>query len=167
VLAVLGAIAALGVLAAGGMPAPATAVAAGTPRCTTAGLDIWLNTAGNGTAGSIFYNLQLTNLSGHACTLSGYPRVAAVNLAGRQIGRESSREAVQKARVLTLKNGASAIAVLRIVDAANFPAAACREVTAAGLRVRPPGQRASRLVPFPFRTCSRTRIATLAVRAVQ
>jgi len=144
----------------------APASAAGTPRCATSGLDIWLNTAGNGAAGSIFYSLELTNLSGHACTLVGYPGVSAANLGGRQLGSAAGREASQT-RVVTLAAGASATATLRIVEAGNFPAPACRQVTAAGLRVYPPGQTSSRLVPFPFQTCSRAGPRVLAVRAVQ
>jgi len=58
------------------------------------------------------------------------------------------------------------MAVLRIVEAGNFPASACREVTAAGLRVFPPGQTASKVVPFPFQTCSRAGQSVLSVRAV-
>ena len=27
-------------------------------------------------AGSVFYKIKFTNLSGHACTLRGFPRVA-------------------------------------------------------------------------------------------
>src|SRR4029079_9392733 len=59
-------------------------LAGGTPRCTTAGLVVWLNTQGSGTAGSTFYQLKFTNLSGHACTLTGYPGVSGVNLAGHR-----------------------------------------------------------------------------------
>jgi hypothetical protein len=37
----------------------------------------------------------------------------------------------------------------------------------AGLRVYPPGQTASNVVPFPFRACSRTGQSNLLVRAMQ
>ncbi|MDQ6778933.1 MAG: DUF4232 domain-containing protein, partial [Actinomycetota bacterium] len=56
--------------------------AASTPKCATSGLVVWLNTQGNGAAGSIFYALELTNLSGQTCTLNGYAGVSAVDLAG-------------------------------------------------------------------------------------
>jgi hypothetical protein len=32
------------------------------------------------------YYLEFTNLSGHACTLAGYPGVSAVGLSGGQLG---------------------------------------------------------------------------------
>jgi hypothetical protein len=56
--------------------------------------------------------------------------------------------------------------VLRIVNAANFTASACREATAAGLRIYPPGQAGSKLIPFPFKVCSRTGVNVLSVRAL-
>ncbi|HWX97325.1 MAG TPA: DUF4232 domain-containing protein [Solirubrobacteraceae bacterium] len=142
----------------------ATGAASATPSCSTSGLVIWLNTSGSGTAGSTYYSLYLTNLSRHRCTVRGYPRVSAVNLAGGRIGRAATRETVRKPSSVRLLPGATATAVLRIVDAANFPSSSCREVTAAGLRVYPPGQTASKLVPFPFKTCSRAGTANLAVR---
>jgi hypothetical protein len=151
---------------AAGASLAATGRASAAPRCSTSRLVIWLDTAGNGTAGSIYYKLHLTNLSRHSCTVRGYPGVSAVNLAGRQLGRSAMRETVQKPGVVTLAPGATATAVLRIVDAGNFSAASCHEVTAAGLRVYPPGQTASKLVPFPFKACSRSGVANLSVRAL-
>jgi hypothetical protein len=140
--------------------------AAATPKCTTSGLVIWLNTVGNGAAGSIFYKLYLTNLSGRSCTLRGFPGVSAVNLAGHSLGRSAARESFQKPTTVTVGRGATAQAVLRIANPGNFPASACREVIAAGLRVRPPGRVSSKVVPFPFNTCSGSGVGNLSVRAV-
>jgi Domain of unknown function (DUF4232) len=66
-----------------------------------------------------------------------------------------------------LANGATASARLRIVDAGNFSPAACHPVTAAGLRVTPPGQSKSKLVPLPFATCSSAAEHTLSVAVVR
>jgi hypothetical protein len=139
---------------------------AAAPSCLTSGLVIWLDTAGNGAAGSVYYNLYFTNLSARSCRLRGYPRVAAVNLAGRQVGRAARRESVGKPTTVTLQRGATAAAILRIVDAANFTASACHEATAAGLRVYPPGQARSKMIPFPFKACSLTGVSVLSVRAL-
>lgn len=68
---------------------------------------------------------------------------------------------------MTLSNGASATATLRIVQAGNFPASACRQTKAAGLRVFPPGQSNSKVIPFPFEACSRSGPVYLSVRAVR
>ncbi len=161
-------IAALALAPASAAPASVAARTVATRRCETSGLDIWFNNeGGGGTAGSIYYKLQLTNLSGHACALSGYPGVSAVDLSGRQIGRVARREAFQTPHTVTLATGASATAVLRITEAGNYSASLCHEVTAAGLRVYPPGQTSSKLVPFPFQACSGTGPAVLSVRAFQ
>jgi len=146
--------------------ASGAATAAGTPRCATSGLVIWLETQGNGAAGSIFYNLDFTNLSGHTCTLVGYPGVSAVNLAGQTLGSAASRDNAHAPVVVRLANGATARAVLRIVEAGNYPASICHEVSAAGVRVYPPNQTASKVVPFPFSACSRSGPAFLSVRVV-
>jgi Protein of unknown function (DUF4232) len=139
------------ILAVGGVPAAAIT---GPPRCRTASLVVWMKTEGSGAAGSIYYQLQLTNLSGRACVLSGYPGVSAVSLSGRQLGRSATRQSGEKAHTLTLKNGASATATLRIVEARNFPANICRPVAAAGLRVYPPDQKTAKSIPFPFEACA-------------
>lgn len=148
-------------------PAASTA-AAGPPQCQTSGLVIWSNNgAGGGSAGSVFYKIRLTNLSGHPCTLKGFPQVAAVNLGGEPIGAPAQHEAGQKPKAVRLANGATADAQLRIVDSANFSPSACRPVTAAGLRVTPPAQSESKLVPLPFTTCSRAAQRTLSVAVVR
>jgi hypothetical protein len=141
-----------------------SASASGAPQCKTAGLVIWLqDEPGGGTAGSIYYKLELTNLSGHACTLRGYPGVSAVALDGRQLGGGSSHEASRSPRLVTLADGGEASAVLRILDAGAI--SGCRPAIAAGLRVYPPGQRASKVVPFPFEACSRAGESNLVVGA--
>ena len=147
----------------GSLAAPSPA-----PRCATSGLVIWLDTrSGGAAAGSVYYALELTNLSGHACTLRGYPGVSAVDLSGRQLGSASSRDPAQAPRSVRLAHGASAVATLRIADALNYRAQRCRRQTAAGLRVYPPGQTASRVVPFPFLACSRAGPRFLSVRVVR
>ena len=142
------------------------AQAAASPACSTHGLVIWLNTQGSGTAGAIYYRVQLPNLSGRNCTLVGYPRVAAVDLGGNRIGDGSMRFVSHKPTVV-LHRGASASFVLEIIDVGNFPASRCRQVTAAGLRVFPPHSNASKVIPFPLQGCSRAGVGFLAAQAVQ
>ena len=144
-----------------------TAGSATPPLCQTPGLVVWLNTQGNGAAGSVYYTLELTNLSGHACTLNGYPYVYAVTLAGSTLGSVGSFDHVHQTATVTLANGATAKSVLRIVQAANFPESACHRVTAAGLRVYPPNQTRATRIPFPFDACSRKGPVVLSVQAVQ
>ena len=157
--------AAVSVASAAGASPRARATSA--PACRTAGLVVWLDTQGNGAAGSIYYTLEFTNLSGHSCTLRGYPGVSAVNLAGGQVGVAARRDPAYAPHTVTIAARASATATLRIVEAGNFPPSTCGPVTAAGVRVYPPNQTASRVVPFPFAACSHHADGVLSVRAVR
>lgn len=164
-LARLGALALVGGASAAGVLAAASsqAVAAGSPPCQTSGLVIWLDTQGNGTAGSIYYTLNFTNLSGRRCTLRGYPGVSAVNLHGGQIGRPATRDTFRRVRTISIRNGGTATTSVRIVDSGAI--ANCGMVTAAGLRVFPPNGHTARTIPFPFGACRNTSV--LSVRAVR
>jgi Protein of unknown function (DUF4232) len=154
-------LASLAVISAG------TAVAS-TPHCATSGLVVWLtNSPGGAAAGTDYLDLEFTNLSGHACTVSGYPGVSAINLAGQQVGSPAARNPQHSATTITLANGATATVVLGIVDVGNFPSSRCHSVTAAGLRVFPPNETASKVVPFPFGACSRTGTNYLTIEAAQ
>ena len=126
------------------------------PPCKSSGIDDWLDTNGSGAAGTTFYHLEFTNLSGHACTLQGFPFVFAVNLSGHQIGNRAVFSHAFPANVVTVGNGKTIHAVLGIVDAGNFPTSACKPVTAAGLKVFAPIgiNEVGRIVPFPFSACS-------------
>ncbi|HTW13147.1 MAG TPA: DUF4232 domain-containing protein [Solirubrobacteraceae bacterium] len=138
--------------------------AAATPSCATSGLVIWMDTQGNGTAGTIFYTLEFTNLSGRTCTLRGYPGVSAINLSGGRVGSAASRLTGHAVKTVTLGKGATATATLGAVDTGALPN--CRMTTAAGLRVYPPNQTASRTIPFPFPACANSGPAFLRVAPV-
>jgi hypothetical protein len=158
---------------------PTLSSAAVAPACTTANLDVWLNTTGNGAAGSSYYNLNLTNLSSHSCTLFGYPGVSAITQAGIQLGSSAGRDAQHASTRVTLASARTAkgfetstarntaTVILQIAVAENFPASVCSPITAAGLRVYPPGQKESTVVPFPFVACAKAGPQFLHVEAVQ
>jgi hypothetical protein len=153
------------------VPAAALASTAGasapasTPGCATSGLVVWMNTRGVAYAGGHYYTLNFTNLSGHTCTLRGYPGVSAVTLTGRQIGSPAGWGNAHPGTV-TLANDATATANLQASDPANFgtkcflpgpkpsPAHPGKLPVAAGLRVYPPNQRASKVIPFPIAACA-------------
>jgi hypothetical protein len=140
---------------------------AATPGCAAQALDVWLNTQGGAAAGTTYYKLEFTNLSARACTLHGYPGVSAIAANGRQLGSPAGRNPAHPSRTVTLAPGASAFAVLQISDAHNFQPAACRRVTAAGLRVYAPGTTGAKTVPFPFLTCAKTGTVTLHAQSVE
>lgn len=139
--------------------------AAATPACSSSQLVNWLDTSPNGTAGTIFYELQFTNL-GNRCTLRGYPGVSAVSLSGKQLGSPATRVTGIKLKTITLKRGATVKAALGIVDTGAIPSSQCKAVTAAGLRVIAPNTTGSTVIPFPFSTCSATGRSSLTVRPV-
>jgi hypothetical protein len=154
-------------MGAGALFASSPAVAASTPPCQTSGLVVWLNTNANGAAGSLFYTLNFTNLSGRRCTLRGYPGVSAVSRRGRRLGRAANRNNFHKVKTISIGDGGTASTMVQIYHAADFPASRCQPATAAGLRVFPPNQSASKTVPFPFPACSTTRLSILTVMAVK
>lgn len=140
---------------------------AATPPCAPRALDVWLNTHGGAAAGSTYYKLEFTNLSARTCTLRGYPGVSAIGASGRQLGSPAGRNPAHTSRTVTIARGGSAVAVLQITDAHNFPPASCRLVTAAALRVYAPGATQAKTVPFPFLTCAKTGPVTLHAESIQ
>ncbi len=147
--------------------ATSAADAAATKACAASGLVIWAGEEpGGGTAGSVFYRIEFTNLTTTTCTVSGYPKVNAVDLKGRRIGAPATHEPGKKARKVTLAPGKSASATLRIVDALNFPANKCKVTTAAGLRISVPGGSGTKIAPLAFETCTRAASKTLSVAPV-
>jgi Protein of unknown function (DUF4232) len=148
------------------MREPSPAPAASTPRCATPGLVVWLDVPpGNHYAGGAAYYLEFTNLSGHACTLRGYPGVSAVTLSGRQLGSPAGWSTPATTTV-RLASGATATADLQIADPAGYgnrcllpppwqqPWRHGTLPAAAGLRVYPPNQFASKVIPYPFPACA-------------
>jgi Domain of unknown function (DUF4232) len=137
----------------------APAVTASVPACPTARLVVWMNNE-QGAAGTFYSNLNFTNLSGHACTLRGHPGVSAANLGGARVGTPAGWGNPGNARLRTIRlaNGATATAVLAVTDVYNYPASVCRRVTSAGLRVIPPNQFTSKLVPYPIGACTTSQV---------
>jgi hypothetical protein len=148
--------------------APAAAPApTATRACAASGLVVWAGPEpGGGAAGSVYYRIEFTNLSTATCTLSGFPKVNAVDLKGKRVGAFAAAEPGKKATKVTLAPGQVAAAQLRIVDALNFPADKCKATTAAGLRVGIPGGSGNKVAPLAFETCARATTKTLSVGPV-
>src|SRR5262245_29056572 len=154
----------IAVVAAAVAAVPAQGAPSAPPKCATSRLVIWLG-PGEGAAGTTFLPVRFTNLSGHTCTLRGFPGVSAVKLNGQQLGSAAAHDD-GGVHTVTLASGHTAEATLGIAQAANFTASACGLTTAAGLRVKPPNQTASTVVPLVFNACSHTGPAYLHVRVV-
>ncbi|MGI8712024.1 MAG: DUF4232 domain-containing protein, partial [Solirubrobacteraceae bacterium] len=135
-----------------------------TSVCSTSALKVSLGSA-NGTAGTTFYPLKFMNTGKLGCTLHGYPGVSAVTGSGKQIGSPASQIS-SSYRTVTLLAGKSASAQVGIVEAGNFSSSQCAPVTAAGLKVFPPGQGKAVTIKKSFSTCSSTTVISLTVRPV-
>ena len=140
-------------------PTPASAAA-----CPTRSLSVTAGSA-EGAAGSVYQTLEFTNISRVTCTLYGYP---GVSLAGgkpvSQIGPAATESHQAPRRLVTLAPGAAASAVLRIVQAANFPPAKCHPVKAGYLQIYPPNQTTPVYLPYKAQACAKpVQILTIGV----
>ena len=135
-----------------------------TSSCATSSLKVSLGPA-NGAAGTVFYPLKFVNTGKLGCTLRGYPGVSAVTGSGQQIGSPASRIS-SSYKTITLLSGKSVSAVVGIVETGNFDPSQCAPVTAAGLKVFPPGQSKAVTIKKTFSTCSSTTVISLTVRPV-
>jgi Protein of unknown function (DUF4232) len=106
---------------------------------------------GNGTAGSIYYELKFTNTSMGDCTMTGYPGVIATNGMG-DVGQSATR-AMGTSETVTLAPGDSATAQLQYKEAATTEMG-CDPVEATGLNVIPPNRFDPVHVPFSNQVCS-------------
>ena len=123
----------------------------------------------NGAAGTIYYNLDITNGSSSTCFLQGYPGVSLVSAgsdAGSQIGADAKRDAVTPSRQIVVAPGQTAHAVLGVTEAGNFPASKCNLVTAHWLKLFPPDQTVALYAPFTVQTCASTSLATMRITAI-
>ena len=131
-----------------------TAVAV--PACTAADLGAWVAVdQGNGAAGSIYYPLQFTNLSRHACAMRGFPGVSAIDRNGHQLGSPAGWSHVIPSRTVVLAPGATAHTILRYSDVEVSSAPGCHPTFGTfELRVYPPGQYHATYAAFDFEVCS-------------
>jgi len=169
-------------VAAAGLATTSAAVAATSapsaavmPRCAATvdggpgpGLAVWVAAdQGNGAAGTIFYPLEFTNLSGHTCSLYGFPGVSAIDRHGRQLGSPAGWES-QTPHTVILAPGATAHAVLAYHNAVVGAAPGCHPVdTAFDLLVYPPDQRTAGHAFFSLTVCSHTGPVYLNVGPIQ
>jgi hypothetical protein len=130
--------------------------AASVPACTAFGLGAWIAVGqGNGAAGTIYYPLEFTNLSGHTCKLFGFPGVSAVNGQGHQLGSPANWEHTSAPHTVTLAPGATAHTILAYHDAVVTTEPGCDPVnTATLLRVYPPGRHTATDAEYDLQSCS-------------
>jgi hypothetical protein len=124
------------------------------PPCATAALRVSVGGA-NGAAGSIYYPLEFTNISGGPCVMYGYPGVSFVSApGGGELGGAAVRNSTFTPALVTLAPGAVAHASVQVVVAQNYPVSVCKPVTAHWLRVYPPGQYVPLYASLTAATCT-------------
>lgn len=142
---------------------------AGPAPCATSALRASVG-SGDGAAGSTYYPLEFTNVSGAACTLFGYPGISFVTGAGgSQIGRAASRNPAVGSKLVTIAAGSTVHATMQVVNAMNFSNSDCHLVTAHWLKIYPPNQKVPIYLSFTAQTCaSRAKsMHILGIEAVQ
>jgi Domain of unknown function (DUF4232) len=143
--------------AGGNTPAVASpsSTAAGPPACPTSSLQVKQG-VGQGYAGGVYEVIDFTNTSGSTCTLFGYPGVSLVKGPPyTQIGLAAKRSTSTPRKLVTLAPGATANALLQIVDALNYPSASCGPTKATALKIYPPNQTEPVYLPNTSSGCAK------------
>ena len=118
-------------ITAAASPASATSVPA---ACSQANIFPWASMMGDGTAGTIYYELELSNIGTATCTLVGFPSVWAINETGNQVGLLATHDGARS--VVTLAPLGTAHVDLGVIDSG---ALCSGPLDGASLRVVPPG----------------------------
>lgn len=150
-------------LAASAGPSAPQANAAAVHRCSAGQLAVWIGYPGNGAAGSYYYQLEISNVSSRKCTLYGYPGVSAVKADGAQLGSPGGRVSGYPKSLVTLGPYQTSHVQLQIIDVYVFTPSACHPVTAAALKVYPPGAYSALRVPLSFKACAKKGLVYLYV----
>ena len=100
--------------------------------------------------------IDFTNTSSSTCTLYGYPGVSLVTGPPyKQIGLAAKRSPSTPPKLVTLAPGATGHALLQIVEALNYPKAACDPVKATALKIYPPNQTEPVYLPTTSTGCDK------------
>lgn len=152
--------AALAVVAAGALIAPA-ATAASTPACGNADLTASYRHSDDG-AGHRFGWIVLTNTSGHACHTGGFGGVSYVGDGnGTQIGAAAVRRDRAAVKTHVVKPGARLRSPIDEARADNFGKKKCHRAHVDGFRVYVPNATRSQFVPHATTGCRNTKVHLL------
>jgi Protein of unknown function (DUF4232) len=138
--------------------------ASGAHSCATNNLHAAV-AGGEGAAGSNYLTIDFTNTGGSSCTLYGYPGMSLAN-SGGPIGASATRDPSHAATLVTLAPGGKANAVLRVVDAQNYPSGTCSPDSSSFLLIYPPNQTQATDVPYKSTGCKNSSVKLLTVGVV-
>jgi hypothetical protein len=137
-------------------PAPVSTVPVEAPNfCRLTELSITSGQA-SAAAGTIYYPILFRNISGRTCQLRGYPGVALLDSAGRQVAQAQRIAGPPNVEFVTLVPGQVASAALAAGDVPVGGATSCPEYNS--IVVTPPDETHATVVNFSFRVCEPTRI---------
>ncbi len=137
--------------------------------CTADDLGAWVAVSqSDGAAGTIYYPLQFTNLSRHACAMRGFPGVSAVDRNLHQLGSPASRDHVIPVRTVVLAPGATAHTILGYGDVEVATTPGCHPTFRTfELRIYPPGQYRPTYAAFDLEVCSHIGPVYMGIGPVQ
>jgi Protein of unknown function (DUF4232) len=136
------------------LPASAAPVAAAVPGCTAGDLAVWVNEeAVNGAAGTAYYPLEFTNISGHTCATGGYPGVSATDASGHQLGDAAQLDPVYTGHVVDIPAGGTAHALFGYGDV-EVSTSGCKPKAAVQLKIYPPNSRTAIDTYFDLPACT-------------
>jgi hypothetical protein len=145
--------------------AASPATHAGPAGCLSSGLQAQLGVS-QGTAGTIYQVIILTNTSNATCTLYGYPGVSFVTgVGGSQVGQPATKNPAVAKTLVTLAPGAKANMLLAIHDAGAI--ANCQITTVDWVRIYAPGDYGSVYVQYNTQACAHTSQPIMSVTAVR
>jgi hypothetical protein len=146
---------------------PATTPApAGPSPCQGSALKVTLG-KGGAAAGTAYYPIVFTNVSSATCSLYGFPGVSFTGETYEvQVGPAATRNHSSAEAVVTLAPGATASALIAVVDAQNYSPGSCGLTTASGILVYPPNLTTAVGLPFNGYTCVNAKDHVLSVDAV-
>jgi len=151
----------LATVASSSSSSPQTSAAATTPHCRTSDLSASVAASG-AAAGTAYDELTFTNHSSAACTLAGYPGVSLADASGNQIGQPATRNSVHPTKAVTLPGNGYAYSLLGFPNPGNFPSGKCSSKKSTSLRVFPPGETQSLLVPLVETYCPGFSVAAVS-----
>ena len=144
---------------------------AGLTMCQTPSLTVTVNTGqASALAGSTYYPVDFTNTSKTACGMSGFPGVSFVSAdgsSGHQIGAAAQQNPAYSALAVRIPAGGTAHAWLQVAVASNYPASACKPVSAHWLRIIPPQATGAGYVSFSSGACASAGTPLLIVMPVR
>ncbi len=139
--------------------ASASPTSAAIPACGSSATEVWTGSPGDDALGHSFWQVEISNVGHHACTLFGYPGVSVINGSGHQVGKPASHSGPKSTVAIAI--GGTAHFVLTVTD----PFIVCAHpVKGTDLRVFAPGQFKAEQTPFAVQVCPNK--VTLRVDAV-